>query len=191
MAAVQPPTVDIVAFAKTIVYHEGGAATELYKLWQRKNTVFIFLRHFACIACRAHATQVWNRRAEFEEKGTQLIFVGNGSPDFIGKFKEDMNLIGAPVFTDPTLGVFQAAGFRKGFLAAWGPESIKNGIKLLGQGYMQGMPSKEAGNIWQLGGSIAVRTDGKILYQYIEEAMGDFSPETDQQALSAAAEGTS
>ncbi len=187
MAAVTPPSVDILNFSKSIVYHEGGAATELYKLWQKKNTVFIFLRHFACIACRAHATEVWKRKAEFETKNTQLIFVGNGSPDFILKFKEDMKLVGAAVFTDPTLGVFQAAGFKKGFLSAWGPESIKNGIKLFSEGHRQGMPSKEAGSIWQLGGTVAVRTDGTILYQYIEEAMGDFSPETDTQALNAAA----
>jgi hypothetical protein len=187
MAAINPPSVDILNFSNAIVYHESGAATELYKLWQRKTTVFVFLRHFACIACRAHATQVWGRKNDFEAKNTQLIFVGNGSPDFVNKFKEDMNLTGAAIFTDPTLGVFQSAGFRKGFIAALGPQSIINGVKLLGEGYKQGIPSKEAGSIWQLGGTVAVRQDGKILYQYIEEAMGDFSPETDEAALNAAA----
>jgi peroxiredoxin len=177
------PRVDIITLSKCKVFDENGSETELYNLWQKQPAVFIFLRHFACIACRAHATEVWKRKAEFESRGAKIHFIGNGSPDFIKKFKEDLGIQEASVFTDPSLVSFKAAGFKRGFLAAMGPRSIVNGAKLiLERKEGSGTPGK-AGDLWQLGGTLAIKRDGKIAYHYISEAFGDFHPENDGKFL--------
>ena len=82
----------ILNFANSPVLDENGSSTKLSNLWQKQTTMFIFLRHFGCISCRTHAKQVWSEREKYESKGSKIIFVGNGTPYFITKFKEDLGL---------------------------------------------------------------------------------------------------
>ncbi len=162
---------------------EKGDAVELKTLWSAGSAILVFLRHFACVACRAHATQVWSDREKYEKGGARIHFIGNGTPSYILRFKEDLGIMDASILTDPSLESFRAAGFRKGFLASHGPRSMVNGAKLLAQGHQQKLPGGGAGSVWQLGGIIVVKPDGKVAYQYVSEALGDFPPEKDIESL--------
>src|SRR4051812_43702251 len=103
--------IDISELTQCIVTDSKGRRFPISALWNKQSIIFIFLRHFACIACRAHATQVWRSRDMYEKTGSKIVFVGNGSSDFIEKFQEDLGLQNAVIVTDPTLKVFDAAGF--------------------------------------------------------------------------------
>lgn len=176
----EKPRIDIITFTKCKVLDENKNEIELYSLWQKQPAIIIFLRHFACIACRQHAQQVWALRDKFQSKGAKVYFIGNGSADFIKKFKEDMGIQEAPVFTDPSLLSFRAAGFKRGFLVALGPQAVVNGLKMMiNNKSSTGRPSSSSGDLWQLGGTLVMGTNGKVLYHHISQALGDFSPEND------------
>lgn len=183
--------VDIVALVNAQVYPMTGKPFRLGTIWQKQKTMLIFLRHFACIACRAHAVQVWQDRAKYQKAGVQLVFIGNGLPQYIEGFIQELGLEGATILTDPSLLSYRAVGFKKGFAAVVQPRSAINAVKLALAGHSQKMPSEAAGTNWQLGGAVLVSTDGKILYHYISEALGDFPPESDTPQMLQTATGTS
>jgi hypothetical protein len=176
--------VDSSRLGRCLVKDEKGDERRLSSLWKESPAILVFLRHFACIACRAHATQVWAERAKYEQGGAKLAFIGNGNPDYILRFKTDLELKEAIIFTDPSLRSFSAAGFKRGFLVSHGPASIKNGIKLMNEGNSQKLPGGGSGDLWQLGGIMVVRPDGRVTYQFISEALGDFPPEKDTAQIS-------
>lgn len=171
--------VSILTLANSIVLSETGEQVKFANLWKNQTTLFIFLRHFACIACRAHAVQIWQDREKYEKNGTKIVFIGNGNYQYIQYFKEDLKIVGATIYTDPTLESFQAIGFKRGFLAALGPRSLANGLKLFTQGHKQIITTKNTGDHWQLGGVIVVKSNGVVAYHYISQALGDFPPEND------------
>lgn len=148
-------------------------------LWERNPAIMIFLRHFACITCRAHAVEVWGRRKELENNGAKIYFIGSGAPYFVGKFKKELELFDTQIFTDPTLRVFQAAGFERGFFKALHPSGIYNGYQKSKEGHSQGKYEKDAGDLWQLGGVIMIKPGNKLAYHYISEVAGDYPPEKD------------
>ena len=174
-----PPPFNIVNFANAQVFNQDGKQVKLGNIWKNQTTVFIFLRHFACVSCRTHAVQVWSERDKYQATGAQVVFIGNGSPDFIQKFREDLGLGDAPIFVDPALDSFRAAGFKRGFLAALGPSSIAAGIKMFGAGNKQGEYSRAAGDLWQLGGIVVIRPSGAIAFHHISQVLGDYPPHTD------------
>ncbi len=165
--------VDIVSLANSSAWLPSGEKLKIGQLWQKQTVILIFLRHFACMACRAHASQVWSEHEKYEKSGAKLVFIGNGSPDFIEKFKEDMSMEGAMILTDPTLESFRAAGLKRGILALVQPKSFVNAAKLAMQGHRQTKSSPESGHHLQLGGVVAINTRSKILYHFRSESFGD------------------
>lgn len=174
---------DIVALAKCKILNEQGLEIDIYSLWQKTTAIFIFIRHFGCIFCRTHAKEVWQNKEKYEKDGAKIYFIGNGAPYLISGFKEELGIQDATIFTDPKLESFKAAGFRRGFLAALGPRVLLNAAKAYADGNRQGgMYRKEQGDLWQLGGILVIKPEGKVAYHFISQAAGDFSPEMDQEA---------
>ena len=168
---------DILKLANLKVFTADGAQLVLGRVWKNQTVILIFLRHFACLACRAHASSVWAAREQYEKGGAKVVFIGNGAPEFIKTFKEDLKLEGSLVLTDPSLESFRAAGFRHGFQYIVHPKSIVAAVKLLKEGHRQTSHTKEAGVHQQMGGVLAVSKTGQVLYQYISEFFGDFPEE--------------
>lgn len=176
MAKVFLPTVDMARLANLNVFTSDGAKFALGRVWKNQTAIIIFLRHFACLACRAHASQVWAEREKYEKSG-KVIFIGNGAPQFIENFKVDLKLDGALVLTDPTLETFRAAGFHYGFSYILRAKSVVTAVQLFRDGHRQTSYTKEAGVHQQLGGVLAVSPNGKALYHYISEYFGDLPDE--------------
>ncbi len=176
-------TLDVIALANAVVSDSTGNRLKVGMLWAKQSVILVFLRHYACIACRAHAEQVWGERDRYERTGAKLIFIGNGSPDYIERFRSDLKLNPAVVLTDPSLETFRAAGFKRGFFRVVNPQSAVNAAKLAMRGHKQAAYSQEAGTHWQLGGVVAVNTKGKVLYHYISHVLGDFPPDEDVEVM--------
>jgi len=172
MAAQQQ--VDMNRMINVIVYTEEGQALSMKSLWQYKPAIFIFLRHFSCIACRAHVAQIWQHRFTLEQEGAKIYFIGNGSFREILKFKKDMGIDNATVLTDPSRRSYLAAGLRRGVLPAIGPQAAVNAVDLFRQGHRQKHYHREAGDLWQLGGVMVVNPGGLVKYHYVSTATGDF-----------------
>jgi peroxiredoxin len=169
--------VDILTLANTTVFAPPGRQLKLGQLWQKQPVIMVFLRHFACIACRAHADQIWQARANYEKTGAKLVFIGNGNPDFIAKFQEDLGMQEALVLTDPSLESFKAAGFRRSYFAILNPKVHAKVRQLKVQGYQYPDTKEGGGSKFQLGGVLAVDTKSKVLYHFRSEYLGDYPSE--------------
>lgn len=175
--------VDVSALGNCIVFDKQGRRLKLGHFWAQQNAIFIFLRHFACIACRAHAIQVWRQREQYEAAGARLVFVGNGAPETIQHFQADLEMQQAIILTDPTLESFKIGGFRNSVLALAQLKSILNAAKLASEGYTQTAVSTEGGSQLQLGGVLAINTMNKVVYHFVSEALGDFPKTSDIELL--------
>ena len=159
------------------VLDEDGNKIQLRTLWEKQPAILIFLRHFACDACRKHAVEVWEQRKMYEGKGARIHFIGNGAPHFMKQFKEQYGLEDASFFTDPTLNTFNAAGFRRGFWIDPGEMHSRSEFLWLATRYA--MRKTGSGNVWQLGGVLVICPGGVVKYQFISQMMGEFAPSTD------------
>lgn len=169
--------VNIHELAQTPVFAAPDQALLIGQLWQKQTVVLVFLRHFACIACRAHAAQVWGERERYERTGAKIVFIGNGQPIWIEVFRQDLGIQKGVVLTDPSLRSFRAAGLNKGVFNLIRPRSAINSLRLARQGYAQGKPTDGTGSHLQMGGVLAVSSTSKVLYHFASEALGDFPSE--------------
>jgi|GEM_PF-1826615 len=175
-------SVDLVALAHSIVLDSESRKIKMGQLWQSQAVIFVFLQHFACIACRAHSVGVWKDRERYERTGARLIFVGKQARNYIENLKSELGLQKAMILTDPSLEVFRAAGFRHGFFELVQLKSILNAIKLAGGGHSQATLIAEGSN-WQNGGVPAVGKNGKVHFHFISQALGDFPNEADIELI--------
>ncbi|MEO6460123.1 MAG: AhpC/TSA family protein [Bdellovibrionota bacterium] len=161
-------------FKYGVVFDPEGRPVPISRFWDKTAAILIFLRHFGCIACRAHAQEVWKNRENVEKNGGRIIFIGNGAPNFIEGFKKDFNLENAPIFTDPTLKIFKMGGFLHGLPHLVNVQSLSKMAALVKEGHSNGNPFKPGtGNNFQMGGVIIIHPGVKVTYHYISESVGD------------------
>ncbi len=171
---------DINAFSYSSVLDSQGKAHTISGFWKQKTAILVYLRHFGCIACRAHAQDVWQHRETLERNGSRIYFIGNGEPKYIEIFRNEFKLGDAPIYTDPRLAAFAAAGFRHGIVHLVSPKSAINMGKLTLAGHKNGNPLNSAfGSNRQMGGVIVVHPGTRVTYHYISEALGDVPNATD------------
>jgi peroxiredoxin len=175
----ETPSIDLYHFARCRLIADNGESVEAGDLWRDSKVMFVFLRHFACIACRAHAKQIWEKREAYEKSNTRVVFVGNGLPIYAAEFRKDMELEGIALYTDPTLESFRHCGFKRGFLNLVSAKSVMNAGKLFLQGHRQSSLDTKGGDHWQLGGVVVINPDNTVGFHFISEALGDFPPSKD------------
>jgi hypothetical protein len=98
-----------------------------------------------------------------------VIVIGNGSPSFIDGFREQTGWRG-PIFTDPSLAVYKAAGLKRGVLRTLDPRGVLRGIGTLSRGFRQG---RTQGDQWQQGGVLVVAPSGDVLWSQASDGPGD------------------
>lgn len=117
----------------------------------------------------------------FRDQGAELYAIGNGRPQFIEGFRETTGYTG-PIYTDPSLKVFDKAQLIRTVMGTFGPRSVLNGLGNLKRGMRQG---KTEGDALQQGGALVVSRDGRVVFQHQSQAGGDnISPEALLSALS-------
>lgn len=166
---------DIKKFGNLTVLDENSKVIKLSDLWKDKTTILAFLRHFGCIACRAHVSQLSEIRDQIKSQGAQIMYIGNGSPHFIKAFKEDLH-IADEVYTDPSLKVFHAAQLKRNAWDTIGPKAALKALKLFAQGHRQ---TGIQGDSFQQGGMLVISPQNKLLFQHISSSTGDYASEKD------------
>ena len=115
--------------------------------------------------------QLRPRISEIRARGAELYAIGNGTAAHVAWFVEDMAPIDYPVWTDPTLVVYRAAGLKHGLLRTIGPKPTTN----YARGLLRGFANKGGlmGDGQQQGGAMIVRADGTVPFVHVAEVLGE------------------
>ena len=133
--------------------------------------------------CREHVVQLHREQKRIHDAGAELIVIGNGSPSFITGFREVTSYRG-PLYTDPSLKTYTAAGLRRGVGTLLNPKVLLHGVRSLARGNMQG---RTQGDPTQQGGVLVVLPSGRVAFQHVSNEAGDNLPAVDAvEALEAA-----
>jgi hypothetical protein len=88
---------------------------------------------------------------------------------FLDGFRETTGFPG-PIYTDPSLAVFEAAGLRRGLLATVGPRAALAALGSLTRGFR---PGRTQGDPLQQGGVLVVTPAGEITWRHVSRFAGD------------------
>ena len=106
---------------------------------------------------------------EIRRRGAELIIVGNGQPQHAIDFR-DTEQVASPLYVDPELRAYAAAGLKRGFRSSLSPGVILRGLRAFGEGKRQGATM---GDPWQQGGVFIIRPGNRVDFSHISEEAGD------------------
>jgi len=106
---------------------------------------------------------------EIRARGAELVIVGNGRPEHAVDFR-DSERVENPLFVDPELRAYAAAGLKRGVVSSLNPLVFGNAIRALRAGKRQ---TAVQGDPWQQGGVFVIRPDDRVDFAYVSEAAGD------------------
>ena len=114
--------------------------------------------------------QLQRSKAEFEENGFHIVFVGMGTPDQTEAFKKQFSL-SLPIICDPEKKLYQAYDLGKASLAGMAsPTFLLKGMKTLFRGHAPGVPQ---GDVMQMPGVFLIDTSGNVRYAHYSKDPSD------------------
>ncbi len=120
--------------------------------------------------------QLHGQKAALEKGGATLVLLGNGKPHHAKWFLEDTGL-DVPVYCDPELAAYAAAGLKRTVLSVFNPAALGAAVRAYRAGNRQ---TKTKGDPWQQGGVLVLdRRQGitkPVRYQHISGFAGDRVP---------------
>jgi hypothetical protein len=135
----------------------------------------VWVRHFGCIACRAHVAELRPHLAAIRSVG-ELAIVGNGTVAEAHRFRELMDLDAVRVFSDEALVSYRLAGLRRGWWYMLRPSALWKHLRLR----LRGERNKGLrGDLIQQGGTFVIAPSGDLLYRHISRAWGDHATAAD------------
>jgi peroxiredoxin len=152
------------------VLDENGNAVMLGDLWRDKPAVLVFTRHFGCVHCREHATQLHREGARIRDAGAELFVIGNGTPSFIDGFRDQTGFTG-PIYTDPSLATYKTAQFKRSVTSTIDPRGFGKALRAMVGGQKQAIIPQ--GDQWQQGGVLVVRPSNEVVWHYVSGRAGD------------------
>lgn len=122
--------------------------------------------------CREHVVQLRHEVGDIHAAGGELVVIGSGTPSFIAGFRETTKYDG-PLYVDPQLVSYHAAGLKRGVLRTLNPLSLAHGVRALVRGNLQG---RTQGDAFQQGGLLVILPPGRIVYEHVSDVAGDNAP---------------
>ena len=105
-------------------------------------------------------------------RGAGLVVVGPGRPEHLKGFREVTRFTG-PLYADPSLSTFRAAGLAYGWTKTFHPRSIWKGVRAFRAGFRQGA---RRGNPVQQGGLFVLGPGDHVRYEWRDRFAGDHAP---------------
>lgn len=138
-------------------------------------TVFVFLRHFGCLACQEHVALWKPRLAEFASAGAVVIFIGNGDAKQLREFVQKTGLVDEPAaaYTDPEKRFYDVLGMENSLASVLSPGAMFNAVRALGRGHLQ---TSVQGDPTQQGGVLIVDAAKRVQLLHREARLGDYLP---------------
>ena len=106
---------------------------------------------------------------EIRGRGAELVIVGNGRPEHAIDFR-DSEHVESPLYVDPELHAYAAAGLKRGLRSSLSPSVVLRGLRAFGEGKRQGAT---LGDPWQQGGVFLIRPGNRVEFAYVSEEAGD------------------
>src|SRR5262249_21196956 len=128
--------------------------------------------------CREHVVQLRHEIGAIHAAGGELVVIGSGTPNFIAGFRETTKYDG-PLYVDPQLVSYKAAGLKRGVLRTLNPLTIAMGVRAMAHGNFQG---RTQGDNYQQGGILVIIPSspagppGRIVYEHVSDVAGDNAP---------------
>ena len=119
--------------------------------------------------CREQVAQLRDVTPQFVQKGLALAVIGNGSVAQAAAFAAAERLP-FPLYTDPRLGTYQAAGLKRSIGSVVNLDALKNSFRALRSGHHQ---SLVRGDAWQQGGAFVIAPGNRVLFAQRSESGGD------------------
>ena len=119
--------------------------------------------------CREQVAQLRGVVDDIRSRGAELHVIGSGSVEQAAAFRRERAL-DVPLYVDPTLASYRAAGLRRDAAATLHPRILKNVARTLGGGFRQG---KTKGDAWQQGGAFVVAPSGELAFAQVSQVAGD------------------
>ncbi len=117
--------------------------------------------------------QLHRQTARLTAAGAQLVVIGSGEPRYVSGFRKQTGYDG-PVYCDPELGAYRAAGLKRGVWRTLQPAVVFDAAKTLAGGeVMQGLTR---GDTFQQGGVLVTLPADRVVYQHVSERAGDNAP---------------
>ncbi|HEY5431537.1 MAG TPA: peroxiredoxin-like family protein [Solirubrobacteraceae bacterium] len=154
----------------TLPDHAGRAVT-LGELWGERPAALVWLRHYGCMYCRAHAVALQRARPEFEQAGLTVTLIGMGTAQDAATFRRQLALDIA-VLADGAGESYRAAGAKTGgVIDLVGPKVVLRAVPTLlksrvGQGRTVGNPA-------QLGAAAVIAPGDEVLFAHAARDASD------------------
>jgi peroxiredoxin len=144
----------------------------LASLLEGRAALLVFLRHFGCVGCDLQLSLLLPRQPELADLGVRIVLIGNGPPEHAAAFSERWSLAEREIdlVTDPSLGVFRAAGLERSAWATFGPQAMWSELLAMGAGQR---PRRRAGDRFQQGGTLLLDQSGAVVFFHANRFVGD------------------
>jgi hypothetical protein len=119
--------------------------------------------------CREQIAQLRDATPAIRHRGAEPHVVGNGTPQQAADLAAEMSL-DVPLLTDPDRRSFAVLGARRSLGGVLHPDVALGVVRALRRGHRQ---AGVQGDPMQLGGVIAVRPPGEVVYRYLSHRAGD------------------
>ena len=156
------------ALGQVSVLDEQSAAVRLGDFWVKRPVVLALVRHLGCLFCRQHVAGLLRRLPEIEGRGAALVVVGPSRPEHIAAFRAAMFYTG-PLFVDPTLRAFRAAGLERSRASTYHPLAVLKAVMAIAQGHRQ---AGRQGDIIQQGGTFVLGPGDRVHFEWRDRYAG-------------------
>ncbi len=124
--------------------------------------------------------QLRDEYPRIRQKGAELVVVGNGQPFHARDFQQEYDLE-FPLYVDPDLEAYAAAGLRRGVKSTMSIKSLGHAVRALKSGSRQ---KKTQGDPWQQGGVFVIHPPDTESFAHVSKEAGDHpTPEAFLAAL--------
>lgn len=143
----------------------------LTELYCENGLLLILVRHWNCIFCRGQLADVHTLLPLLEQK-TRVVVVMPHRADYLRSRLTGRYSLSCTVLCDPEYALYRALGYgHMRASEAISPKAIMDGAKLFFGGHIVGMPD---GDVEQLPGVVAIRSDGKVLARHQHAYASDY-----------------
>lgn len=119
--------------------------------------------------CREQIAQLREVTQEIRDRGARILAIGNGKPQQAKSFAEERDL-DFPLYTDPGLRAYRAAGLRRTVSSTFNLGLVKHGVRAMKSGFRQGTVQ---GDPWQQGGAFVFAPGDRVLFEQRSDTAGD------------------
>lgn len=159
------------ALAPITLPDHDGRPIRLGSLWERHSAALVWLRHYGCLYCRAHAREIDAARDAFDHAGVVPVLIGMGTAEDAATFREQLR-IAVPVLADGERQSYRAAGARIGGVAGLAsPRVIIRALPAMLRGQVR--QGRTVGHVAQLGAAAVIAPGGEVVFHHVARDASD------------------